>query len=585
MRYYVDQSNSLANDKNFGTEEAPFLTIQAAVDVAGPGDVISVKLGRYDSVWIEKSGTEDTPITLEVHPDHEGQVIIDGGGAGVQKAHGAIHVETSSHIIIDGFQVTNAHFGISARSDGETEISDIQIVNNYVHNVDNAGIFVAGQLMHKDTIVDNFVVSNIVISGNSVTKTNLGEVSGGANEAITIGGGVDGFLVHQNHVYETDQYGINAKTNVMNGVISENVIHDIEKYGIYIDSNSRTATNIDIIDNVIFNANLGIVLSREADDGLNPGVEMGKAEHPSDFKDGEYAPVLTHINIKDNVVLSSGKSGIYLDKHHTKDLGGGEFGHIHIEGNTVNQSGFNGLLIDPNLKGVLTDVTVVNNFVFGSGKKDMNYFTDSEVSVFDNSTEPTDMLESLKTRLAKLEENELDMEPLRKEGTMQNDTMKGSSIEDHMFGYGGDDILKGEGGDDFISGMRGNDTLYGGSGDDRMVGLSDNDQLFGEEGNDLLRGGEGNDRLDGGAGNDRLYGGKGNDTFIFWQGSGQDRINDFQIGADLIDLESLGLSSFSELEEMFNDTKQGLKIAFNAEDSVVIVGHTADQLSQWDFII
>lgn len=585
MQYYVDQGNSLANDQNSGTEEAPFLTIQGAMEAAGPGDVIFVKSGRYDSVWIEKSGTEDAPITLEVHPDHGGKVIIDGGGAVKNKAHGAIHIETASHIIIDGFEVTNAHFGIAARSDGETEMSNIQIVNNYVHNVDNSGIFVAGQMMHKDTVVDNFIVSDIVIAGNQVTKTNLGEVSGGANEAITIAGGVDGFLVHQNHVHETDQYGIDTKTNVMNGVISENVIHDIEKYGIYIDSNSRTATNIDIIDNVIFNAELGIVLAREADDGLKPGLEIGKAEDFSGFKDGEYVPVLTHIDIKGNVILRSGKSGIYIDEHHTKDFGGGEFGHIHIEGNTVNQSGFNGLLIDPNLKGLLTNVTVVNNTISGSGKKDMNYFTDSEVAVFDNSTEPMDMLVSLNVQLEMLEDNELHMEPLRKEGTMEDDVLDGSLVEDRIYGYGGDDVLKGDGGDDFISGMRGDDILYGGSGDDRMVGLNDNDQLFGEEGNDVLRGGEGNDSLDGGTGNDRLYGNEGSDTFVFWEGSGQDRIHDFELGTDLIDLTSLSLSSFSEVEEMFRDTKKGLEIEFSANDSVVILGNKADMLSQLDFII
>ncbi len=403
MDYYVDQGHNSADDENSGAEDAPFLNIQAAIDAAEPGDVIYVKSGTYDSVRIENSGTEEAPITLMVHPDHAGQVVIDGGGAQVNKAFGAIHMEKASHIIIDGFEVTNSHFGISARSDGVTEYSDIQIINNYIHDVDNSGIWVAGQPMHLDTEVDNFIVSDILISNNQVTKTNLGEVSGGANEAITIAGGVDGFEVTQNWIYESNQYGIDAKTNVMNGIISENIIHDIEKYGVYIDSNSRTASTIEISDNIIFNVSSGIVLSREAADGLKSDIETGYGESIDDFEEGGYKPVLTEITIIGNVIAFSEKSGIYVDKHHTKDLGGGEFGNILIEGNTVSDSGYTGVMIDPNLEGTITNLTIENNSISGSGRREINSDGHEEILIINNNFDDIDINSVIATKLYQLD--------------------------------------------------------------------------------------------------------------------------------------------------------------------------------------
>ncbi|MFM6247651.1 MAG: M10 family metallopeptidase C-terminal domain-containing protein, partial [Dolichospermum sp.] len=62
----------------------------------------------------------------------------------------------------------------------------------------------------------------------------------------------------------------------------------------------------------------------------------------------------------------------------------------------------------------------------------------------------------------------------------------------------------------------------------------------GNSGNNTLNGGLGNDTLNGGAGADILTGGVGSDIFVFQFGqspvSGTDRITDFAIGTDRIDL-------------------------------------------------
>ena len=54
-----------------------FTTIQAAVDAALPGDCISIRAGTYaESVTLNRSGTEDAPVTIQAFGD--GEVVLDG---------------------------------------------------------------------------------------------------------------------------------------------------------------------------------------------------------------------------------------------------------------------------------------------------------------------------------------------------------------------------------------------------------------------------------------------------------------------------------------------------------------------------
>jgi Ca2+-binding RTX toxin-like protein len=96
----------------------------------------------------------------------------------------------------------------------------------------------------------------------------------------------------------------------------------------------------------------------------------------------------------------------------------------------------------------------------------------------------------------------------------------------------------------------GNFTGTGSATANTLTGNIGSDTLYGGAGNDTLFGGAGNDRLSGGAGVDSITGGTGNDTFVFLAGdssptAGQhDRIVDFTIGTDLIDLSSFGGLTF-----------------------------------------
>ena len=147
-----------------------------------------------------------------------------------------------------------------------------------------------------------------------------------------------------------------------------------------------------------------------------------------------------------------------------------------------------------------------------------------------------------------------------------NDSLRGGTEDDLIIGSLGDDTLKGDAGHDVLKGGRGADTVLGGTGNDLVKGQggadlisgqAGADSLVGGNGQDTLKGGGGNDRLSGGGGHDRLIGGTGNDTmsghdgsdvFVFRGISGADRIKDFEVGTDALDLnQTLGLEDLSLL--------------------------------------
>lgn len=96
-----------------------------------------------------------------------------------------------------------------------------------------------------------------------------------------------------------------------------------------------------------------------------------------------------------------------------------------------------------------------------------------------------------------------------------------------------------------VNGTNYGDVLFGGRSHDLLKGFGGNDFLLGGFGNDDLFGGANNDKLFGGQGSDWLSGGSGSDIFIFralsdsTPNSSRDRITDFQLDVDTIDLSAI----------------------------------------------
>ncbi|QIG49122.1 calcium-binding protein [Nordella sp. HKS 07] len=190
--------------------------------------------------------------------------------------------------------------------------------------------------------------------------------------------------------------------------------------------------------------------------------------------------------------------------------------------------------------------------------------------------------------------------------------------------HGGNDVIYGGGGRDYVAGdsfylldfaVGGNDRIFGGDGDDfSLVGdarglfndaQGGDDRVDGGAGNDYLAGDAdtmrdnargGDDFLVGGAGNDELYGDAetytnftgvgGADRFYFDIGSGQDRIGDYEVGKDLIQIaHAYGFKSFAELQSHISDDPSGNAVVhFSATDQVTLLGVSSVELSAADFL-
>ena len=95
-----------------------------------------------------------------------------------------------------------------------------------------------------------------------------------------------------------------------------------------------------------------------------------------------------------------------------------------------------------------------------------------------------------------------------------------------------------------------------------LQGTPRDDHLEGGAGNHRLSGGSGDDRLVAGTGTTTMTGGAGADLFVFRPGHGRDRITDFQVGVDRIDL-----SAYPMLYSI-----DGIGIVSSATGAVLTIG-------------
>lgn len=120
-----------------------------------------------------------------------------------------------------------------------------------------------------------------------------------------------------------------------------------------------------------------------------------------------------------------------------------------------------------------------------------------------------------------------------------------------------------------------------------LTGTGQDDLIFGQGGNDTLKGMGGDDLLIGGLGADLLYGGSGADVFIADSGPNEDRVMDFELGADRIDLSAWGpLYHVSGLT--ITSLADGARVSANGHSlrltTMSGTGLTAGQFTQDDFV-
>ena len=169
-------------------------------------------------------------------------------------------------------------------------------------------------------------------------------------------------------------------------------------------------------------------------------------------------------------------------------------------------------------------------------------------------------------------------------GDAGDDEVSGDKGNDYVYGGSGNDTLSGQDGKDVLFGGKNNDLLNGGKGWDVLNGDKGNDVLNGENGWDTLNGGDGNDTLNGGNGNDLLNGGNGSDVFLFDSLTfGNDQIDGFEDGVDMLDFSALGLGASD-----FTITQSGgdtvLTLNSDTSQTVTILNLDAGAIDQFDFV-
>ncbi|WP_413083636.1 type I secretion C-terminal target domain-containing protein, partial [Vibrio paracholerae] len=198
-------------------------------------------------------------------------------------------------------------------------------------------------------------------------------------------------------------------------------------------------------------------------------------------------------------------------------------------------AGKDNALVKEHQDGVVVDVGAGGDSVY-LGKGDDIIFLGDSHALLDNNANSQINIDNAQAKL------ELFMNGPDSTILLNPDQGEDSALSTAAFSTAHIDIAHGGGGNDRIYGQGGVDLMFGGSGNDQLYGGEGNDGLRGGTGNDTLDGGSGNDILIGGLGNDILTGGSGEDLFKWVDGDldgSRDRITDFKIGQDKIDLSDL----------------------------------------------
>jgi hypothetical protein len=169
------------NDEGFGEVDAPVATVQRAVDLALPGDVICVAAGRYpDPVEVAKSGTPAEPIVLRAE---EPGVALEGGlritaGWGTRVGH----------IVVEGFAITG---GID-QCVWMHSAHDVVLRHNEIHDCATSGI--------------RGSVHALVLDGNRISRCGTAHSDPSSTSGASLTGSA--VLVHNNVFVGNGGYGL-----------------------------------------------------------------------------------------------------------------------------------------------------------------------------------------------------------------------------------------------------------------------------------------------------------------------------------------------------------------------------------------
>lgn len=217
--YYIDAINGL--DSNSGTRTSTawktFTKVNSKTFL--PGQQILLKCGGIwtSQLYPKGSGTLTNPITISSYGTGNKPIINGGGIAGA-----AVYLFNQSNWIIQNLEVTNSAIrdnvfreGIYVQNQGGGTLSNIQILNNYVHNVSGTFLYGSSDPHAWGGIVCNIPgtagtdrFDNVLIQGNTVEASGRTGIVVWDNVWSGAGFSSTNVKIRQNTVKDIDSDGI-----------------------------------------------------------------------------------------------------------------------------------------------------------------------------------------------------------------------------------------------------------------------------------------------------------------------------------------------------------------------------------------
>ncbi|HEY0000623.1 MAG TPA: right-handed parallel beta-helix repeat-containing protein [Actinoplanes sp.] len=182
--YFVAPDGSDSND---GTLDAPFATIQQAINVVAAGETIAVRAGTYSltsNIQITKSGTATAPITLTAYAGE--QVIIDGEALGYTPGdvgstipgvqRGAIHMTANFWRII-GLEIVHGPYGVYCANCNNNVFERLSTHDNYESGFQLQNVSADNLILNLDSYANRDPRKN----GESADGLGIKEGSGTGN--------------------------------------------------------------------------------------------------------------------------------------------------------------------------------------------------------------------------------------------------------------------------------------------------------------------------------------------------------------------------------------------------------------------
>lgn len=225
-----DSSVRCVDDDPGPTQE--FATLMAALEGAGPGDVVLVHEGAYAGAQIDASGTADAPLTVH---GLAGAIVSSDGPTG-----DGIRLQNVDHVVIEGLTIR----GVSGRcvaARGAT--ADAPMVGNVVRGVTCSGSGTEGFYLSQFSagLVENNAIERTGQSG-SARSHGIYLANAGSDGTTLRGNTIDmtGSPDESAGIHFNGDVSIGAEGLISDLLVAQNVVHGLHHNAFNLDGVERS---------------------------------------------------------------------------------------------------------------------------------------------------------------------------------------------------------------------------------------------------------------------------------------------------------------------------------------------------------